>query len=219
MLGLAQSREGHTECVGRCHHEHVDIASLAVAILSLLVAAGSLAFAWIAKRDSGAATAAVDQIQKDVGKVRDTADRAHELAIKAEDRRSERHEVNWDLRWHPGWQVDLINKGPDVAHKVRISYSVDGRPGDAEVETVGEPVPLNVGDLPQQMERIRRQRQEDERRRKASPLRTMAAIPAGLTDQWHEVTVSATWETDLSSPREEGPMRFPFYLDPPPWEE
>lgn len=216
MLDLAQSREGHTECVGRCHHEHVDIASLAVGILSLLVAAGSLAFAWIAKRDSRAATAAVDKIQKDVGKVSDTADRAHELAVKAEDRRSERHEVNWELRWHPGWQVDLINKGPDVAHKVRISYSVDGRPGDAEVETVGGPVPLDVGDLPEQMERTGRQRQEEERRRKALPFPVAQPF---IPERRYDLVVNATWETDLGTPREEGPMFFGFCLDPPPWEE
>lgn len=218
MLDLAQSREGRTECVGRCHHEHVDIASFVVAILGLLVAVGSLVFAWIAKRDSGAATAAVDKIQKDVGKVSDTADRAHELAVKAEDRRSERHEVNWDLRWHPGWQVDLINRGPDVAHKVRISYSVDGRAGKDEAEAVGvgDLIRLNVGDLPQQMEGIRTQRQEAERRRKASLVPTVYPYIPELSK---DVIVNATWETDLGTPRKESPMRFALCSDPPPWEE
>lgn len=190
--------------------------SLLVAILSLLVAIASLALAWIAKRDSGDATAAVTEIQKDVKRVSNTADQAHHLAVRAEDRRSERHEVDWQLKWHPDWHVDLINDGPDVAHKVRVNYSIDGRDGTAEVEEAGDPIPLDGGDLPQQMERIRRRRQEEEQRRKASPVRlSMPYIP----EPNYVVVVNVTWETDLGSPRKEGPMFFWFRLEPPPWEE
>lgn len=202
----------------------MEIAGLVVGVLGLIVAAWALVYGKqsrdIARGGSDDATRAIELARESntiAADAKHVAEEANTISLRAEQRDTERHDVDWDLdRTDPG-DYFLTNTGTDDARNVRVRVAVDDWVSTATFDLIpgGESATVKVPEAAQGFRRelaeIRRAKDRaaaEERHRGERPFPNLVAS-YGIPDyamtmkyQMHHVSYRVDWQTTLGQHRD-----------------
>ncbi len=193
----------------------VALAGVGLAIWALVYSKQSRDLADKSSTDSTTAIGLAEQSNQIATDAKGLAEEANTISRRAEDRDTERHDVEWKhINIDPG-VYELRNDGTDTAHKVRVRFCVDewSAVGESDLVRPGEVIRAVIRDAADEFEREmvevregRRKQKRDEELRERDPymrnwIVNMSA-PVYELPRTHNVGYRAVWQTALGSPKD-----------------
>lgn len=193
----------------------VGLAGVGLAIWALVYSKQSRDIAQTSKTDSAKAIGLAEKSNEIAADAKGVAEEANTISRRAEDRDTERHDVEWaHVNIEPG-VYELRNDGTDTAHRVRVRFHVDGWSVVGEGDAVGPGaairayIPEATREFEREMDEVREERraeEEVERLRKADPYLTGWAISTSASvydpPRTHNMGFRVVWQSALGSPKE-----------------
>ena len=198
----------------------VGLIGVAVAVWALVYSRQSRNLAAKSSEDSAKAVGLAEKSNEIAADAKGVAEEANTISRRAEDRETERHDVEWaHVNIEPGI-YELRNDGTDTAHHVRVRFYVDewSAVGERAVVAHGESVRVELAEVADEFERemveVRAERRKEARTaqlRKQDPYMTnwvqdLSGFAAYNPLQYqHNVGYRAVWQTALGSQRTDDP--------------